>query len=860
MSVSRRRETSNSTNTTTPTNPAWVTQSMQDYTNRVGQISGMDAASLVPGASGLQQQAFQGATNLGGPMINLGGYGGNPGAGYGGGNPTGYTPPPSSLPGQLKDDPSNPQVNGGGGDGYVSRPGGGQPGGMGGGYGANVYDLAGQLAFGAGTAGANLMGGTALSRATGYNPTGQAQTQGYVGQGYTAGGPATADGYTASGPAGGRGYTASGPYAPQGYDPSLATSQGYTGQGYTASGQANAQGYDPTMAGSQGYQAGMIDPRAFQVGQTQVGPMAQASARNFTDANFSAYENPYQQSVTDATIADLDASDGRLRAQQSAQQAANGGVRNSNNAVLSALTEGELSRARASSLAGIRSHGFDTAAGLITGDNDRQANVSVANAGFTNQRVLAQAQADSSRNNLQAQLQSAGLLSNQSAYNEAAQFGAGAANTAGLTNAGASNAAASQLAGARNTAALDYAGRTDQAGQFTAGQQNQANQFNSGLNAQTSQFNAGQTNDARSLLSQQLQQAGLDYTGRQDQANQFGANAFNQSALDFAGRSDQAGQFGADARNRSALDFAGRQDQAGAFGAGATNDANRFGANAFNTASLDAASRRDQASQFGANARNTNSMFNAGALNDTSRFNAGQQDTALSRALQAAGLMTNLGSTMGADNRANIGLQADLGGQQREIERQRRAAELDLLARQGDLYGAGQFGLFNGSTSTGSGTTTQTGMNLDVMRAIQAGASIASGISDVRAKTNIQPLGQGPSGDPLYSFNYRDQPQGAPSYIGPMAQEVAQTNPQAVGKGPNGLLTVDYNALGVPSPDQQDAQRDPSLAPANDPLDGWQRMTGDMGGMGAQLNQQQMARAKTGARPRRGLFGGRMVG
>ncbi len=189
-------------------------------------------------------------------------------------------------------------------------------------------------------------------------------------------------------------------------------------------------GLNAGTAGANTAQAQMIDPAAFKVGQTQVSPMAQATARNFTDANFSAYENPYTRQVTDTTMADIDSNEGRIRAQQAAMQAANGGLRNSNNAVLSALTEGELSRARASSLANIRSQGFNTAAGLISGDNDRQANVSQFNAGQANQGALAQAQADASRNQLLAQLQASGLMSNQNAFNQGSQFNAGQQDSA----------------------------------------------------------------------------------------------------------------------------------------------------------------------------------------------------------------------------------------------------------------------------------------------------------------------------------------------------------------------------------------------------------------------------------------------
>jgi len=598
MSASKSKTTSNQTSNqtakTTPDVPSWIQQPTENYYAQVNNLAN-SGQPFVAGPSELQQQAFQGAANLGQPRI--------------GGNMTGG--------------------------------------------GASVFDLAGMLGLNAGTAGANTTDGTALSRFSGYRPAAEAQTQGYA---------------------------PSGAVSPQGYDPSMASAQGYQ---------------------AQGYQAGMVDPNAFRVGQTTVGPMSQASARNFTDANFSAYENPYTTAVTDTTMADIDANDGRIRAQQAAQQASNGGVRNSNNAVLSALTEGELSRARASSLANIRSQGFNTSAGLITGDNDRQANVSQFNAGQANQGVLAQAQADASRNQLLAQLQSAGILSNQSAGNDAARFGAGAANDAG--------------------------------------------QFNSGLNAQNSQFNAGQTNDARSLLAQQFQQAGLD----------------------FAGRSDQAGQFRADAANRAGLDFAGRSDQAG---------------------------------QFGANAFNQNSQNNAAALNQGSQFNAGQQDNALMRQLQAAGLLGNLGTTMSADNRANIGMQAELGGQQRDIRQRQMAEEYQRLAMLQGLLGVnpnnfiGQAVVSNG-TQSGNQTTTQTPSLLtQVGQGASTAASLAALFSDRRLKADIEPVGTDAKGRRWYDFRYLwDEP--GTVHRGVMAQEVRETDPDAVATHESGFLMVDYAKL-----------------------------------------------------------------
>lgn len=58
--------TSNSTVTSTPTNPEWVTSSAQSLQGRINGLLDTDPQSLVPGTSPLQQQAFDRASALDG--------------------------------------------------------------------------------------------------------------------------------------------------------------------------------------------------------------------------------------------------------------------------------------------------------------------------------------------------------------------------------------------------------------------------------------------------------------------------------------------------------------------------------------------------------------------------------------------------------------------------------------------------------------------------------------------------------------------------------------------------------------------------------------------------------------------------
>lgn len=67
--MSKKSKTTETSNTnfntvTTPTNPEWVTSGVQGVQNRINSLLDMDASSLVPGASALQQEAFQGAQGL----------------------------------------------------------------------------------------------------------------------------------------------------------------------------------------------------------------------------------------------------------------------------------------------------------------------------------------------------------------------------------------------------------------------------------------------------------------------------------------------------------------------------------------------------------------------------------------------------------------------------------------------------------------------------------------------------------------------------------------------------------------------------------------------------------------------------
>jgi hypothetical protein len=81
------------------------------------------------------------------------------------------------------------------------------------------------------------------------------------------------------------------------------------------------------------------------------------------------------------------------------------------------------------------------------------------------------------------------------------------------------------------------------------------------------------------------------------------------------------------------------------------------------------------------------------------------------------------------------------------------------------------------------------------LKSLLGGASLLTGLfgklSDVRAKENIQRVGELDDGQKVYAYNYKGDP--TPE-IGLIAQEVEKVKPEAVATGPDGFKRVDYAA------------------------------------------------------------------
>jgi hypothetical protein len=83
-------------------------------------------------------------------------------------------------------------------------------------------------------------------------------------------------------------------------------------------------------------------------------------------AHIGEFLNPYLNGVVNSTAADLDANAGRVRAQQALDLARSGAFGGSGAALTQSATEGELARARATTLSGLKSQAYSQAVSAAT--------------------------------------------------------------------------------------------------------------------------------------------------------------------------------------------------------------------------------------------------------------------------------------------------------------------------------------------------------------------------------------------------------------------------------------------------------------------------------------------------------------
>ena len=285
--------------------------------------------------------------------------------------------------------------------------------------------------------------------------------------------------------------------SPSGYGASQVTGNGYqaagsTGQGYDAA-QASGQGFNAADVASTGYGATNAGYQGYNANNVTAGQIG--------DSDLSRYMNQYDSQVIDNTLGDMD----RARQMQQQSSGASATAAGAFGGSRHALREAENNR-----------NYYDQAAKTTS---------ALRQAGFNNAQQMG-------LNDLQSTLQA--NLANQNANNAASQFGASAANTAGLTNAAAANRANEFGASALNQAAQQYAAQQQAANQFGAQANNNANLANQAAFNQANQFGAQAANN-----SALANQASLN------QARQFGAQAQNTAGLANQSSFNQANQFNA---------------------------------------------------------------------------------------------------------------------------------------------------------------------------------------------------------------------------------------------------------------------------------------------------------------------------
>jgi len=156
--------------------------------------------------------------------------------------------------------------------------------------------------------------------------------------------------------------------------------------------QSLIAGTNPLQSQAATAAAGLTgDPHAFRAAQDATGYIMNANAPRTGAVQASPYiqqyMDPYQNDVVNAADADLTANEGKVRAQQALDLAGAGAFGGSGAALTQSMTEGELARARASTLSGLRSQGYTQALGAAEQDAQRAQGAKDLNAQLYGQQM-----------------------------------------------------------------------------------------------------------------------------------------------------------------------------------------------------------------------------------------------------------------------------------------------------------------------------------------------------------------------------------------------------------------------------------------------------------------------------------------
>lgn len=196
----------------------------------------------------------------------------------------------------------------------------------------------------------------------------------------------------------------------------------------------------------------------------------------------------------------------------------------------------------------------------------------------------------------------------------------------------------------------------------------------------------------------------------------------------------------------------------------------------------------------------------AGARNQAAAANAqgGYQASVANQqaALQRAQQLAALGMSEGAETRANLGVQAGLGGILTDAQNAQAQYPINFAGQMNGLLGGLNPDLYSnrtvGQTGTSSGTNQSTsvsnpGLLAGLGQAAQIAALFPGFPSDRRLKTKIKTLFRDWKGRRWVEYAYKWAPD--VRVVGVIAQELLRTDPHAVRLMPEGYLAVDYGSL-----------------------------------------------------------------
>lgn len=136
-----------------------------------------------------------------------------------------------------------------------------------------------------------------------------------------------------------------------------------------------------------------------------VGPVDRVRAQKFTDADVQSYMNPYTNEVVDASMADLGENYARTLSASGLQQAAGGAFGGSRHGIREAQVADDYLRTVGSTSSQLRNQAFNTAAGLIQGDQNRALQADQGNQQASLQRTIQQAQMQQEANRTNSEWQ-----------------------------------------------------------------------------------------------------------------------------------------------------------------------------------------------------------------------------------------------------------------------------------------------------------------------------------------------------------------------------------------------------------------------------------------------------------------------